>query len=90
MEDMCVFANGQRRYFSRSGLPTARAYRVGFLMQPSLFPPDFKAIQAAEMVDIVLCVRLFDRISRYFLQANLATYYLATLLVGTLHHGCAC
>lgn len=42
------------------------------------------------MVDVILSVSLLDRIGRYFLQTDLTTYDLATLLVGALRHGRAC
>ncbi len=42
------------------------------------------------MMNIVLSIRLFDRVGRYFLQTDLATHDRAALFIRTLCHGRTC
>jgi hypothetical protein len=60
------------------------------MANPDLHLPDFKAFETAKMLDIILCVRHFDRIGGYFLQTDLAAKNRTAVFVGTLRHQRAC
>src|SRR5574340_492269 len=62
--------------------PIGAPRRGGLLVLARALPPDFEALEAAEMMEIVLRVRHVDRVGRNLLQTDFAVENRAGGLVG--------